>query len=150
MCRLEYGNASLREESFETTMKVHRMSEPISGTAAGIFSWKLIGGLVGITGAGAAIATYFVMNMTKPETNKEWHMAISSTVVGSIFGGSALVRYLEIQHWFNDPMGAMGLIGLCFACGLPAWLLVRGLFKFMNKNKDKDIGELYKDVKDIL
>jgi hypothetical protein len=126
------------------------MSEPISSTAAGLFGWKAIGGLVGVTGVGAALATYMVMNMTKPETDKEWHVSIVSTLIGSICGGAAFVRYIGIQEWIFDPFGAMGLIGLCFTCGLPSWLIVRGLFAYMNKNKDKDIKELIREVKEIV
>lgn len=122
------------------------MSEPISGTAAGVAGWKIIGGLAGVGGIGAGLATYVVMTMTKPKSDQEWHIAILTTILGSICGGSALASYLGIQHWANDAIGLMGLIGVAFLCGLPSWLLVRGFFAYMDKKKNADIMELATDA----
>lgn len=49
-------------------MKVHKMSEPISGTAAGVAGWKIIGGLAGMGAIGAGLASFVVMNMTRPKS----------------------------------------------------------------------------------
>lgn len=126
------------------------MSEPISGTAAGIFGWKVIGGLAGLVGTGAALAAYVVMSMTKPKTDQEWHVALISTLVASFGGGSALVKYLGIEHWITEPFGMVGLSAVCFSCGLPGWLLVRSLFLYMEKKKGADIAEILHDVKEVL
>lgn len=127
------------------SMKVHQMSEPISSTAAGIFGWKAIGGLAGMSGIGAGLAAYVVMTMTKPKTNQEWHVALISTLVGSFCGGPVLVKYLGIEHWIYDPFGLMGMVAVCFTCGLPSWLIVRALFHYMEKRKDADITEIISD-----
>lgn len=126
-------------------MKVQNMSEPISGTAAGVAGWKLLGGLAGVGGIGAGLATYVVMTMTKPKSDQEWHIAILTTILGSLCGGSALASYLGIQHWASDPIGLMGLIGVAFLCGLPSWLLVRAFFAYAEKKKGADIMELAAD-----
>lgn len=150
MSRLKYRNPT--EFSFLETrlhMKDEPMSEPISGTAAGIFGWKLIGGLA-VGGIASGIATFIVMSMTKPETDKEWRMALATTLSGSIFGGAAAIRYFNIQDWINDFFGMVGLGGVLLTCGLPAWLLVRAAFLYMEKNKAKDIKELIQDAKEIL
>lgn len=126
------------------------MSEPISGTAAGVFGWKVIGGLAGITGFGAGLAAYVVMSMTKPRSNQEWHVAFISTLMGSIAGGAALVKYLSIENWVYEPFGMVGLLGICFACGLPAWLIVRALFVYIENKKNADISEIIRDVKEVI
>lgn len=138
-------------------MKEQTMSEPISGTAAGVVGWKALGGLAGVGGIGAGLATYMVMSMTKPQSNKEWHLAVLSTVIGSIAGGAAFVKHFGLEAWANDMIGLMGLIGVCFMCGLPSWLLVRSFFAYVDKKKNSDITELAADgmavakqVKEIL
>lgn len=121
------------------------MSEPISGAAAGVAGWKLLSGLAATGAVGAGVAAFVVMSMTKPKDEKEWRVALASTLVGSIGGGAALVRYLGIQHWAQDPFGLVAMIALSFACGLPAWALVRALFAYINKRRDADITEIIAD-----
>jgi len=133
-----------------STMKVQNMSEPISSTAAGVAGWKIIGGLAGMGAIGAALATFVVMSMTKPKTDQEWRVALACTLVGSIGGGGALVRYLGIQHWAEDPFGMVAMMAMAFTCGLPAWALVRAVFIFIDKHRDADIGEIINDVKEII
>lgn len=131
-------------------MKVQNMSEPISSTAAGMAGWKILGGLAGMGAIGAGLATFVVMSMTVPKTKQEWRVALACTLVGSIGGGAALVRYLGIQHWVEDPFGMVAMLAMAFTCGLPAWALVRAVFKYIDKHKDEDIGEIVKDVKEMI
>jgi hypothetical protein len=126
------------------------MSEPISGTAAGVLGWKALGGLAGMGGIGAGLAAFVVMSMTKPKTDQEWRVALISTLVGSIGGGACLVRYLGLQHWADDVFGIIAMLALCFSCGLPAWAIVRALFKYLDKHKDDDLLELAQDAKKVL
>lgn len=121
------------------------MSEPISGAAAGVAGWKLLSGLAATGAVGAGFAAFVVMSMTKPKDEKEWRVALASTLVGSIGGGATLVRYLGIQHWAQDPFGMVAMLAIVFACGLPAWALVRALFAYMNKRRDADITDLIAD-----
>lgn len=131
-------------------MKEKSMSEPISGTAAGVAGWKIIGGLAGMGAIGAGLAAFVVMAMTKPKSDQEWRVALICTLVGSIGGGAALVRYLGIQHWAQDVFGIVAMLALSFACGLPAWALVRALFVYLDKRRDADLVEIAKDVKGVL
>jgi hypothetical protein len=124
-------------------MKVQNMSEPISG-AAGVAGWKILGGLAG-TGVGAGLAAYIVMSMTKPRTNQEWHVALICTLAGSIGGGAAMISWLGLQGWANDVFGLVGMFGIAFACGLPAWLIIRALFIYIDKRRDADITEIITD-----
>lgn len=125
------------------------MSEPISGTAAGVAGWKILGGLAG-TGIGAGLAAYIVMSMTKPKTDQEWRVALFCTLAGSLGGGAALISWLGLQRWADDVFGLVGMFGIAFACGLPAWLIVRALFIYIEKKKDADITDIIKDVKEIV
>ena len=131
-------------------MKVNQMSEPITTGAAGAIGWAKIGGLAGVSGIGAGLATYVVMTMTKPKTDQEWHVALITTIIGSICGGSALASYMGWQSWADTFIGLMGLMGVCFACGLPSWLIVRALFAYIDKKRDADIAEIVKDVKEMI
>lgn len=110
------------------------MSEPISGAAGGWAISKFIPIL------GPVLATIIVMCLATPQSRKEWIAALTSTVALSLFGGSMFVDYFQLNF------GTMATTGLSFVCGLPAWLLVRALFAWMNKNKAKDISELAKAV----
>jgi hypothetical protein len=131
-------------------MERNQMSEPISGTAAGVAGWKIIGGLAGMGAIGAGLAAFVVMALTKPKTDQEWRVALICTLVSSIGGGSALVRWLGFQHWVEDPFGMVAMLAFAFACGLPGWALVRALFKYLDKKKDAGIDEIATDVKGML
>jgi hypothetical protein len=126
-------------------MKVPNMSEPLSTGAAGVAGWKIIGGLAG-TGIGAGLASYIVMSMTKPKTDQEWRVALACTLAGSLGGGAALISWLGLQRWADDVFGLVGMFGIAFACGLPAWLIVRALFVYIDKKRDADIMELAADA----
>lgn len=131
-------------------MKEQKMSEPFSGTAAGVAGWKIIGGLAGMGAIGAGLAAFVVMAMTKPKSDQEWRVALVCTLVGSIGGGATLVRYLGIQHWVEDTFGMISMLAVVFACGLPAWAVVRALFLFLEKRKGADLAEIVRDVKEVL
>lgn len=131
-------------------MKVEQMSEPITGAAAAVGGFKALGGAASTAAIGAGMASFVVMSMTKPKTEQEWRVALVCTIAGSIGGGAGLVQYLGIQRWAQDPFGLAALFGLSFACGLPAWALVRALFKWMEKRKDADIAEIVKEVKEAM
>lgn len=96
---------------------------------------------------GAGLAALIVMCMTRPRNDREWVVALVSTVASSLFGGAALVRWLDLQHWLDDPIGAVGLIGFVFFCGLPGWAIVRWIFNWIQRRQDKDIGEIADEVR---
>jgi hypothetical protein len=130
-------------------MKV-QMSEPISGAAAGVAGWKILGGLAGMGAIGAGLAAVVVMSMTRPTTDREWRVALISTVIGSICGGAAVVQHFGLDAWTQSLIGLVAMLGLVFACGLPAWAIVRWLFNYIAKHQDADIADVVKDVKEAL
>lgn len=123
--------------------------EPTSSTsvAGSVVAWKLIGGLAGIGAIGAGLATIVVMCLLRPRTQTEWVVGIISTVVGSVSGGAAAIQYFEIQHWANSMFGLVAMIGMVFACGLPAWAIVRWTFNYINKRDGYDIAEIVAEAR---
>lgn len=125
------------------------MAEPASSGAAGLVGWKLIGGLTTVFAIAAGLAAVVVMCMTPPRHAREWVVGIISTIMGSIGGGAAAIHYLGLQVWAQDYLGLVAILGLCFACGLPAWALVRATFTYIHKQKGKDIVEVARDLKSL-
>lgn len=104
-------------------------------------------------GIGAGLCTFVVMCMTEPtKTRREWLACFTSTVVCSFAGGAyIIVKYKLFQFTPTSTDAEMllhmfGIIGIVFASGLPAWLIVRSFFMYQQKNKDKTIVELAQDV----
>lgn len=123
--------------------------EPTStSSAAGLLAWKLIGGLAGIGAIGAGLATIVVMCVLRPRTQSEWVVGIISTVMGSVCGGAFVVQHYDLQHWAYNPFGMVAMIGLVFACGLPAWAIVRWTFNYIDKNQSRDIAEIVSELRE--
>jgi hypothetical protein len=126
------------------------MSEPASSAAGGFAAWKLAGGAAGIAAGGAGFAAIIVMLMTPPRSPREWAVGLISTVIGSICGGAAVVQHFGLQSWLTTPVGTVALLGLVFACGLPAWSIVRWIFTWMIRREGKDLGEVIEDARKVL
>lgn len=139
-------NFSQRDDMVRRTMNSlgQAMSEPSTTAAAGIAGWKLLAG----AGGAAGLAAVVVMLMTQPRSPREWAVGLITTVVGSIFGGAALVQYLDLHGWLATMPGTVGLIGLCFACGLPAWAITRWTFTWIIRRDGKAIDEVVQDAAD--
>jgi hypothetical protein len=131
-------------------MKAQTMSEPISGTAAGVAGWKLIGGAAGAGAIGAGLASVVVMCAMTPRSPKEWVIGIISTVVASTGGGAAAIQHFGLQSWSNTYIGLVAMIGLVFACGLPGWAIVRWLFNYIAKRQNADLAEVAREVREAL
>lgn len=121
------------------------MTEPVCTSAGGYALLKFLPPVVG-----PVLAAIIVMSIATPQSRREWVAALTSTVAVSIFGGSFLVSYFGWVAWVDHPFGIAAVTGMCFASGLPAWVLVRALFAYMGKQKGKDIAELAKAIaKDV-
>jgi hypothetical protein len=131
-------------------MKASNMSEPISGTAAGVAGWKLIGGAAGAGAIGAGLASVVVMCAMTPRSPKEWAVGIISTVVASIGGGAAVIQHFGLQSWASTPIGLVAMLGLVFACGLPGWAIVRWLFNYIAKRQNADLADVVKEAKEMI
>ena len=121
------------------------MTEPATTAAGGIALYKL-GVLAAI---GAFLVSVVVMLMTLPRTGREFVVALISTVVSSVCGGAFTVRWLEIAHWAQDDVGMLGLGGVIFVCGLPAWVVVRALFRWAEARRDAELPQLLREVRDL-
>lgn len=112
--------------------------------------WKFIGGLAGVAAIGAGLASLVVMCTMTPRSPKEWAVGITSTVMGSVCGGAAVVQYYGLHDWTRDYVGMVAVLGIVFTCGLPAWALVRWAFNWIEKRQGKDLGEVFQDAKNDL
>lgn len=124
------------------------MSEPTtSSIVSGYAAYKLAIAF----GIPAGLATIVVMLWVQPKSKREWTMALICTVAGSMWGGALLIEYLKLQHLAEGGvLGLMALAGVIFAAGLPAWVVVRAGFAWMERRKGHDLGELVKDAKEVL
>lgn len=135
------------------------MSEPVSSTVASIAGWKILGGTAGAFGIGAALASLVVMAMTRPKTDREWTVGLTSTLVGSIGGGAyAIIKlgFLSSITAAQDDLALFfnlcAIIGFVFSCGLPAWAIVRLVFVWIGRQdaKGADIVSAAKELKELV
>lgn len=127
-----HTNAAMRRQS---------MTDLSSAVATGIAS-KIAG-----LSACAILAAIVVMAITPPRSFQEFVVGLISTVMASLTGGAALVRYMNLTELVNDPFGLATIGGIFFVCGLPGWLLVRAFFLWAQRRRHMDIAELLKDAK---
>lgn len=120
-----------------------RDMEPTT-SAAGAASF---GGTAAAAGIGAALAAVVVMCMSLPRTAREWTVALISTVAGSMGGGAVVIKQLGLERLATDEIGLMAIIGIAFASGLPAWAVVRWLFAYLERRRERDIAEVAEEVR---
>lgn len=118
-----------------------------SGMAAAGAALKAAGGLASALAVGAGLAAVVVMCMTPPRSKREWVVGIICTVIGSVGGGAFVIENWELQRWMNTSTGLLSTLGLVFACGLPAWAVVRWTFAFIEKRKSSDISEILNEIR---
>jgi len=119
-----------------------KMDDMVNAANAAGGAGVAVGKMAGFAGAGFTMAAVIVMAMTAPPSRKELLVALISTLAFSFGGGGAFVMYMGLQAWANDYFGLLGILGICFVCGLPGWLIVRAGFISAERMKDKDIGEI--------
>lgn len=130
------------------------MADPTTSTAGAAAGWKLIGGLAGAGAIGASLAAVVVMCMTLPRDAREWAVALVSTVLSSLCGGAFVILKFDLLAYVKTGssneqiyVALLMVLGLVFACGLPGWLIVRAAFRWMERRREKDLGELFDEVK---
>jgi len=111
---------------------------------------------VGLLAVGFSLAFVVVMLLKRPRTVAEWFVALISTLVSSLAGGSYLVLQLGLTQGLDGIdqaelyMRVLTMAGLIFAAGLPGWVLVRVAFNTMTKVQDKSADDIYRDAKELL
>ena len=120
------------------------MAEPSSSAAGGYAAYKLAIAL----GLPAGIASVVVMLWVQPKSPREWTLALICTIAGSLYGGAYSVRHFGLQDWGQTFEGELALGGIRLLCGLPAWVIIRAAFLWVEKRKGKDIVELLTDAKE--
>jgi hypothetical protein len=123
--------------SESATSAASAASASVTGALAG---WKAIGGAAGAIAGGAGLAAVVVMCMTLPRSSREWTVGLISTVLGSVAGGAFVIQHFNLHAWMDSYLGLLSVLGLTFSCGLPAWAIVRWVFTWMERRRDKDIA----------
>lgn len=125
------------------------MTEPTTTGIGAALGWKAVGGAAGFAAGGAGLAAVIVMLMTPARSPREWAVGLISTVLGSICGGAAVVQYFKLEPWLASYVGLVAIMGLAFACGLPAWAIVRWIFTAIERRNGKDIIEVADELKAV-
>jgi hypothetical protein len=115
-----------------------------------------------LTGAAATALGFMFM---WPKTPKEAFIRIASTILFSTVFGPALVITLR-STWptlFEAARDAAAMYGtepalgylfiaapLMVAAGLPAWWLLGAIVRWLDKRKNKDIGEIAADARELV
>jgi hypothetical protein len=136
-----------------------------SGIGAGAAAKSAAGGgnitafvMFGLSAIGVVfimLAVAVVLMMRMPRSRKEWGVGLTTTVVGSLAGGAAVVMRFGLLDWVRSPdlaevyVGIIAIGGVLFTCGLPAWFIVRLIFNFVDKNEGKGIDEVARDLKKL-
>lgn len=114
--------------------------------------------------AGAA-ASALVFLFMWPRTLREAFLRLASTIaVSSIFGPVAVMmlhswwpslfdssKAVVTMYGADPTMGVLFVAGPVMAlAGLPAWWIVGGLVRWLDKRRDKDLGELAHDAAEVV
>lgn len=121
------------------------MPEPISsGGSAAVVK---IYGLASVTIASIVLVCLVVLLMRPPRSPQEWAVGLICTVVSSVGLGAAVIVRLSLQGLAQDYVGVCALGLLVFVCGLPGWFIVRLAFNYMNRNEDKSLIEVIRELR---
>jgi hypothetical protein len=118
------------------------MTEPTASSAGAAWLIKVYG--IKVIAAVIAVAISFAFLW--PKTAKEGVVRIGCTMAGSMLFGEALQAFVHahLAWWPRTHESSMIIF---VAAGLPAWWLLGAIFRWLDKRRDKDIGELYQDAK---
>ena len=137
------------------------MPEPTSSGAVGVIGFiKLF-----LPGIATTIGTAVMYMLMLPRNQGEWFKRLVVTILCStIFGpfvffwfestgvGSDIVHNAvnELGRWLDPASIKMAIAGPILAMsGLPGWYVLGWIIRFLENNKDKDAGEVLKEVGDI-
>lgn len=134
----------------------------IETTTAGGAALVKIFGVPVLAGAAASALVFLFM---WPRTLREAFLRLASTIATSgIFGPFAVMALhswwpslfdsakLVMAQYGGDPgMGVLFVAGpVMVVTGLPAWWLIGGVVRWLDKRRDKDIGEIAHDAAEIV
>lgn len=118
------------------------MTEPTSSGAGVAWIIKLYG-LKVIAGV-IAVALSFAFLW--PKSPREGVIRIACTIGGSVMFGEAALAFVTtyLTWWPRTHESSMIVFA---AAGLPMWWFFGAVFLWLDKRKNKDIGEIYQDAK---
>lgn len=117
------------------------MTEPTTSGAAGLLIKAY-----GIKVLAGALAAGLMFAVLWPRTAREGVARIACTIAGSMLAGEpALALVRSSAAWY--PQGLQSDMLVFVAAGLPAWWLLGAVARWLDKRRDKDIGELASDAR---
>lgn len=125
------------------------MSEPVSGSSAGFAIGKAF--VLPILLIVGFVFVWLVVVMTRlPRTRREWGVSLLATLAGGFGAGGFVIAKYNLHVMADTWLGGMGLAGIIFACGLPAWAIVRFVFTEidMREQQGQGIVQVIKEIKD--
>lgn len=118
---------------------------------------------IGVPVIAASLASALTFVFLPPKTHREFIYRLFVTFIGSFAIGPVLffwfisqfpgvldvaVRELSGVAGMDDGMVKMSLsVPFLIAGGLPGWYLLGAMFRWLDKRKGKDLGELVRDAK---
>jgi hypothetical protein len=132
-----------------------------AGTTAATGALIKLFGVPVITGSAATALGFMFL---WPNSPKEAAVRIGSTILSSAICGPALVSVMHSAWpslftgaretalmYGTDPAQAFLFVAapLMVAAGLPAWWVVGAIVRWLDKRKNKDIGELAADFREL-
>lgn len=135
-------------------MKVQNMTEPLS-TGAGAAALKFFGAAVLASAAATALGFLFLW----PRTLREAFVRFACAIFCSLTFGPALAfaaraqwpgmfsSAQELGQLYGDPAAGVLIAAAPFlvAAALPAWWILGGFYRWFDKRRDKDLGEILQD-----
>lgn len=137
------------------------MSEPVTGTTVGgVALFKFFGGSMLASTVAVAVGFLFMW----PRTIKEAFIRIACTVLASTMFGPVMVMALHSwwpslfesaktvarQAGMPDMMGFLFLASpVMVLAGLPAWWVLGATVRWLEKRRNKDLGEIIGDVRQL-
>ena len=99
--------------------------------------------------ASSALGGFFIaalsISMAPPKSRREVFCAVLSFMAFAVCGSYAAIARFNLVLPDGFP-GHIFMFALASICGAPGWLLVRAWFAFVEREKDKQFGEILKDI----
>jgi hypothetical protein len=135
-------------------MKVQNMSEPLTA-GAGAAALKFFGFTVLASAAATALGFLFLWQKTLREAFVRFACAIfCSFTLGPLLAFAARAQWpgmfasaQEVGQLYGDPLAGLLIAAAPFLvfAALPAWWLFGWFYRWMDKRRDKDLGEVLQD-----
>lgn len=147
---------------FKTTIIMKESMPAIETTSA---AGGAIIKLLGVPVVAGACASALVFLFMWPKTLHEAFLRLACTIATSVIAGPFLV--IALHSWWPSLFDSAKAVAVLYGtdpalsvvfvsgpvmvlAGLPAWWLIGGLIRWLDRRKNKDLGELVHDAAEIV